>query len=322
MSTATHKRHKTGRPPAPGTPPRQAEPAHDWAARAAALQYEPPVLWTVLAAIGAMMVTLAGWVAVLIPQGGNIRFAPVFWLLALPLCLWIGGLASTARWAIATTGLALLASPALSLLALVTAQASDAPGLATPLAMQIILGLSSALAAAGLVALRRSSLPGGTRPARYILPGTRPAGLPAPLPAEIARAIGTGSITLSATLINGVLGALAITILHAGTPEDPSGPAWIAILPAAMVLILATLTVRGAAGLRQGRFGAPGTIRLAWRLGMPCPAALLVLVWAWPGLLVMKAVASLIMLPLAIAAIWGGLRALRSLSAVTMAARP
>ena len=294
----------------------ERSPGHGWAARAAALQYERPVAWTIVAAIGAMLAALASWIAVLIPQGGNIRANPLLWLLALPLLVWIRALVACARWAMLTLWLALVAAPGLALLALFVSQRAragrvleGAGDLDTPLAMLIILGLSLVLAATGLILLRRTSLPGGTRPATYREPGTRPAGLPAPLPAEAVGALQVGSLTLSATLIDGMAACIGITLLH----DEPLGPFWPVAIPLVMVAAVGTLLLRGAARLIRRHPGAAADLRRGWCLGMACPVALLLLVWVWPlGLGVQEAL-SVPMVLLGLLGAWGGRRALRRL---------
>ena len=72
--------------PDPATSGPRAHPPedHSWAARAEALQRERPAQLAALAAVFASLAMLAGWIAVLIPAGTNIRFSPNFWLLAVP----------------------------------------------------------------------------------------------------------------------------------------------------------------------------------------------------------------------------------------------
>ena len=160
----THKHTRRVQSP---NPPAPTVPDHSWAARATALRQDRPAQWTMLAAIASALTTLAGWVAVLVAPGGDVRFSPLFWLLVLPLLPWIWGLQSQA-WAVITLWLALVLAPGLALGALFAAprlldttlfDGGSAP-LDTPTAMLVILAFSTAFAAAGAVALRRSSLPG------------------------------------------------------------------------------------------------------------------------------------------------------------------
>ena len=306
-------------PPAPVRVPPEDR---SWAARAAALKREAPAQWAVLAAIFAMLAMLAGWIAVLIPAGGDIRFNPLFWLVAAPLLPWIWALQSFAAWAVKTLWLALVLAPALSLLALFTAPAlrdsalldgSNAP-LATPLAMLVIMGLTTALALAGLLALRRSSLPGGTRPATYVAPGTAVPGY-TPLPPGASVMLMFGSLPFSGTLVNGIM----FTIVASLDPVGPAGEIWPAAVLAVAVLTVGTLVFRGGFRLARRRPGAAGDLRHGWLLGIACAAAAVPALWLWPTLPAAKLAFSGFMVPMALAAAWCGRRALRALPRFTVA---
>lgn len=293
-----------------------------WAARATALKREAPAQWAILAAIFATMTMMVGWVAVLIPSGGNVRFNPLFWLLAAPLMPWLWALQSFAAWAINTLWLALILAPALSLLAMVAAPAlrdatlldGSGPSLDTPLAMLVIMGLTTMLAFGGLLALRRSSLPGGTRPATYIAPGTPPPGF-TPLPPEATRMLMLGSLPFSGTLINGAL----LAIVSTGDPVGPAGSVWPAAVVAVAVAAVATLVFRGGFRLARGRPGAEADLRRGWLLGIACAAAAVPGLWLWPTLLAVKLAFSGFLIPIALAAAWCGRRALLALPGVVAA---
>ncbi len=298
------------RPPAP-VPTED----HSWAARITALKREAPVQWAILGAIFAAMAMLAGWIAVLIPSGGNVRFNPLFWLLAAPLMPWLWAVQSFAAWALKTLWLALILSPALALLAVFVAPTlhdarllDDGAALDTPVAMLVILGLTTALAIGGLVALRRSSLPGGTRPVTYLAPGTALPGF-TPLPPEASWMLMLGSLPFSGTLVNGMLFAIVATI----EPVGPAGMVWPIAVVAVATLTVGTLVFRGGFRLARRRPGAAADLRRGWLLGMICAAAAVLGLWAWPTLTSGKLVFSGFMVPIALAAVWCGRRALQAL---------
>lgn len=307
---------------APKPAPLPAPPDHSWAARGTALRQERPAQWAMLGAMAAMMTALAGWVAVLIPAGGNIRFNPIFWLLALPLMVWIWGLQSPSAWAVKTVWLALLLAPSLALAALFTAPAlhpvsildDGAPVLATPTAMLVILALSTAFAAAGAVALRRSSLPGGTRPATYLPPGTLPAGI-RPLPPSASVMLMQGSLPFSGALINGMFFAIVASL----DPLGPAGTIWPGALQAAVVLMVGVLVFRGGYRLARRQAHAARDLRRGWLIGMIWAAAAIPALWAWPTLLSAKLAFSAFTVPMALAALWCGRRALQALPDVLVA---
>ena len=305
------------KPRHPAPPPGPPKPDHSWPARKAALQQEGPVGWAILGAIFAWLAAMAAWVAVVIPSGGNVRFNPLFWLLAIPLMPWLWAVQSFAPWAMNTLWLALLLAPCAALAALLVAPAThDAAllGAATPLdtpgAMLIVLGLTTGLAVVGLVGLRRSSLPGGTRPPRYLPPGTPPPGA-RPLPAAASNALMLGSVPFSATLINGAMFSIAALL-------EPIGPAalpwwWPAGLVVVAVLTVGTLVFRGSFRLARRNPAAAGDLRRGWRLGMICAVLPLAALWAWPAILQGKLVFSAFMGALILAAFWCGTKALRAL---------
>ena len=182
-------------------------------------------------------------------------------------------------------------------------------GMDTPLAMLVIFGVSVLLALAGLVALRRSSLPGGTRPASFAVPGSVPPDLH-PLPAEALWALRVGSLALSGVLVNGVFFAIvALLDLRAGD----IGPPWPAILPLGLAATTLVLVIRGMRGLVRRRPGAAAILRRGFQVGAAGAVLLLLLVWAWPTDTTLKLAFSGFMLPMAMAAAWGARRAIRGL---------
>ena len=272
--------------------------------------------WAILAAISAALTMLSGWIAVLIPAGGSVRLNPLFWLLAAPLMPWFWALQSFSAWAVKTLWLALLLAPALSLLALfvapmlhdITLLDGDTPSLATPFAMLVIMGLTTMLAFAGLLALRRSSLPGGVRPVTYLPPGTPLPGF-TPLPPEARGMLMLGSLPFSGTLINGAMFAIVGSL----DPVGPAGALWPVAVAAAAILTVGTLISRGGFRLARRRPGAVADLRRGWMLGMICAVAALPALWIWPTLLTAKLAFSCFMVPLSLAAAWCGRRALQAL---------
>ncbi len=298
----------------PSSPPPPED--RSWAARAEGLKRERPAQLAMVFALFAFMAMLAGWIAVLIAPGGNIRFNPVFWLLAAPLMVWLWNLQSYRTWAVNTLWLVLMLAPCLALLALFVAPAMRQSALLdggsfyldTPLAMLVILGLTTALAAAGLVALRRSSLPGGTRPASYVAPGTAIPDVQH-LSGQGRSVLMLGSLPFSGTLINGMFFAVVATM----EPIGPAGMIWPGALVGILVLTVGTLVFRGGLRLTRRRPGAVADLRRGWGLGMVCTVAALAGLWAWPTILTLKLGFSCFMVPLALAAAWCGRAALRGL---------
>ncbi len=303
------------------TPParRPTPPDRSWAARATALRQEKPAQWAMLAAIASALTMLAGWVAVLVPPGGNVRFSPVYWLLALPVLPWVWGLQSQAAWAVNTVWLALALAPGLALGAVFAAPALRDPRLLeggaapldTPTAMLVVLALSTAFAAAGAVALRRSSLPGGARPIAYLPPGTPPPGA-RPLPAAASALLMLGSLPFTGALVNGGFMAIVASL----EPIGPAGAIWPGALQAMVVAALGTLLFRGAYRLARRRPGVARDLRRGWIAGMVWAAAALPALWLWPTPSTGKLAFSAFMAPLALIAAWGGRGALRALPGV------
>lgn len=173
--------------------------------------------------------------------------------------------------------------------------------------MLVILGLTTALAGAGLVALRRSSLPGGTGPVTYVAPGT-PAGART-LSEDAKSALMLGSLPFSGTLVNGIFFAIVATM----EPVGPGGSVWPMTLVGVLALAVGTLVFRGSFRLARRRTGAAADLRRGWRLGMCCTVAAVAGLWAWPTIMTAKLAFSCFMVPVAIAAGWGGRAALRDL---------
>ncbi len=93
----------------------------------------------------------------------------------------------------------------------------------------------------------------------------------------------------------------------------PAGWLWPAALVAILVLSIGTLVFRGGFRLARRRPGAAADLRRGWRLGMACAIGAVGALWAWPTILAAKLGFSCFMVPLALAAAWGGRAALRGL---------
>ena len=267
-----------------------------------------------LAAVVSVLAVLVAWTAVLGPASGFVRGSPVFWLLALPVLAWTGPLLSTREWAMRSVPLILAAAPLAALGAMEAAriqQTSDILSddrLDTPTAMLVILGVSIASTLAGLVALRRSSLPGGTQPATFAAPGLLPPGL-YPLPDGVLQSVRIGSLALSGALVNGVFFAI-VALLEATTGD--LGPIWPVILSVAIVVATLVLMIREIRGFVRWSEGAEASLRRSWQVGAG-GAALELLVRASPTDTTLKLAFSAFMLPMTFAASWRARRALRKL---------
>ena len=298
-------------PPAPPATPVD----HSWEARAAALRWDWPANMAMLAAVVSLLAALLAWVAVLVPASGSLRGSPAFWLLPLPVLAWTGPLMSLREWAVRSVPLMLAGAPLAALGAMEAARLQWANDnlsddrLDTPTAMLVILGVSLLSAAAGLVALRRSSLPGGIWPVTYATLGSLPPGFH-PLPAGALGAVRAGSLAMSGALINGVFVAIVALI---DTATGDLGPIWPVILPVTIAVTTLVLTIRGTRGLVRRRAGAGTSLCRSWRIGAGGAALELLLVWAWPTDPTLKLAFTAFMLPMALAAAWGARRAFRGL---------
>lgn len=282
----------------------------------AGLNRETPAAVAMACAIYASLSMLSGWTVIIIPSGGNIRGNPLYWLMMAPLLVWIWFLRKSSPWAVNSVGVVLLLAPCLSLLAVFVAPISrdaavlddGATRLDTPLAMLIILGVTTALSGAGLIGLLRSSLPGGARPITYIAPGTPRTGY-YPLPPAATLALMKGSLPFSGTLINGMFFAI-VAVLE---PIGPYGEVWPVVVVAALALSVGTLVFRGGFRLRRRRPGTARDLTRGWQLGMGCAAGAIPALWALPAPVAPKLGFSCFMVPLAAAAIWFGTQALQAL---------
>ncbi len=275
-------------------------------------------------AICASLSMLIGWTVIIVPPGGSMRGNPLFWLLMAPLLVWIWFLRKSSPWAVNSVGAVLLLAPCLSTLAVFVAPISRAAAglgegvlddgarrLDSPMAMLIILGVTTALSGAGLVGLLRSSLPGGTRPITYVAPGMPRPGY-RPLPPAATLALMTGSLPFSGALINGMFFAIVAEI----EPIGPFGEVWPVAVVAILVLSVGAFVFRGGFRLRRHRPGAARDLSRGWRLGMGCAAGAIPALWALPVPVSGKLGFSCFMVPLAAAAIWFGTRALKALPEV------
>ena len=287
---------------------------HSWAARAAALEYEKPAMWACLGALAALMASLMAWVAVLVPNLGNLRSNPLFWLLALPMMAWLGAWMRMVRPVVMTTWLVLAVAPCLSLAALVTAAHRTPlrdPGLdlATPLAMAIIFVMTLIFALGGFAALRRSSLPGGSLPPAYRQPGTKPPGLVEVSPATTG-ALRVGSLTLSGTVINGIMFAIVLTVGRIND-DAPFSLAifWPMLIPAVVGATIGASVFRSTTALIRNIPGAEPRLRRAWGAGAVAAWAFLAGLWLLPAMLPLKLAMSVFTVPMALLAAWAAWRA-------------
>ena len=261
------------------------------------------------------MASLMGWLAILVPNPGDLRASPVFWLLALPLVAWVGAWMRMARPVVLSTGLVLAAAPCLALAALVTAAHRGPvrePGmdLATPLAMSVILAVTLVFALGGFAALRRSSLPGGSQPPSYRTPGTKPPGL-IEVPPATTGALRIGSLTLSGALVNGMMFAI---ILMVGRIDDDAPFSltmfWPMLIPAVIAGAIGTSVVSSTRALIRNEPGAEPRLRRAWFAGAVAAWGFLTGLWLLPGVpAVLRLALSAFTLPMALLAAWAAWRA-------------
>ena len=147
-----------------------------WKQRQAALAFERPAKAAMVLAVLSSLFALLVWTLMLL-EGGDPRASGAFWVMAIVLCCWMGPVQGYARWTMQTLWLALLLWPALALaglLAVLYASADTFGPWATPGWLAPAAAGSTVLSAAGLVCLRRSSLPGGTRTAEFHSKDYRP----------------------------------------------------------------------------------------------------------------------------------------------------
>lgn len=313
---------KHGRNHRPVSPSPPQPPDRSWGSRAAALRQEKPANYAMIGAVFATLTAFIGWTAVLAPPHGDVRGKPLFWLLAIPLLCWTTPILRFRAWAVNLIWLTLLLAPLLSLAALLTAQQAgsahpltlDPARLDTPGAMLTVFAVTMAFSIGGAAALRRSSLPGGTRPASYLTPGTLPPGSLQPLPPAYDRALLMGSLTLSGVLINGVFFAIATTLNMDGPSDDLIGTPWPAVIPLLLAASTGILVIRGKWALIRRRDAVPRTLRQGLLVGAVSTSLLLGLLWVWPLPAGLRGAFSIFMTPMAAAAAWGACYALRKLS--------
>lgn len=161
-----------------------------WKWRRAALAWEKPAQAAMTMAVLASLGTLFAWTLLLV-DGGDPRSSGTFWIMVLLVGLWGAPARVYARWTMLTLWLALLLWPTLVGLALFELwinppgtfpEHASLPWLAGALAV------TTALSAAGLVCLRRSSLPGGTGLATFMGERKRPADALPPMDGELVKA--------------------------------------------------------------------------------------------------------------------------------------
>ncbi len=290
-------------------------PDRSWPARAAGLRGDKPAQWALVAAIVAPMAALLAWIALVLDGRGDIRSDPAFWLLSAPFVAWCWAVQSLKRWAIQALWLALLGAPCLSLVALLAARAFRDPmaqqgHLATPLAMEVILGVTVLIAAIGLAALRRSSLPGGTAAPVYLPPGTPLPGQAALAP-NLQRGLMIGSLALSGTLINGMLFGI-VSMIDTSVPSQDSAfdePLWLLSIPILPIVATGAAVLRGSIVVRSDPVRAAPLLRWGLRMGAVFSLMFVVLLWAWPTVPALKTGMSVFMVPMALAALWGARKA-------------
>ena len=122
-----------------------------------------------------------------------------------------------------------------------------------------------------------------------------------------------GSLPFSGTLINGMFFA----VVAAMEPVGRAGTVWPGIVVAILVVTVGTLVFRGGFRLARRRPGAATDLRRGWGLGIICTIAAVAGLWAWPTILTAKLGFSCFMVPLALAAVWGGRAALNGLRQTT-----
>ncbi|MGI4945063.1 MAG: hypothetical protein ACRYHQ_31630 [Janthinobacterium lividum] len=161
-----------------------------WKQRRAALAWEKPAQAAMTLAVLASLGTLFAW-TLLLADGADPRGSGTFWIMVLLVGLWSAPARLYARWTMLTLWLALLLWPALGALALVAVWINP-PGTFPEHAslpwLTDALAATTALSAAGLVCLRRSSLPGGTGRATFIGERERPADALPPVDGDLVRA--------------------------------------------------------------------------------------------------------------------------------------
>lgn len=250
-----------------------------------------------LATIAAMV----SWVLVSVPSGGNIRGKPLFWLIALLPSLWIGALNESMPWALRWLRPALLAAPCLAFAAMVFSwRLLDAATNATPSWMLGLFAGSVLCSGLGALALARSTLPGGSARPQDLPPATPS------LPPLVRAALQLGSISLTGTVVNGILFASA-TIAGLGNPIAAAVEQfWPVLIPCAAIAVTAGLMLRGMARAQQSAAGAWRDLRWSIDLGGIGACVLLVLLWAWPIPDAVKVGFSVFMGPMAVAAVWTG----------------
>ncbi len=247
--------------------------------------------------IFSLMAALAAWVAVLVPSGGDVRGKPLFWALALPPMVWVGAVAQPVAWALRLLWPVLWLAPVAAVGGLVAGtQWAGAGANASPGMLLALCGVSAGLSGLGARAIRRSALPGGSARAEDLPP------VPAGLPPLLRAALQVASVSLSGTLVNGIL--FGTTIL--GDADGTLLSYWPILVPVAAIVLTGGLMLRGAAQTRHGDGAAWRTLRtsiVAGGIGSCVPLAML---WAWPYPSAVKIGFSVFMVPMAIAALWTG----------------
>ncbi|MGI4939556.1 MAG: hypothetical protein ACRYHQ_03125 [Janthinobacterium lividum] len=161
-----------------------------WKQRQAALAWEKPAKAAMTLAVLSSLGTLFAWTLMLV-DGPDPRASPAFWAMVVLVGLWGAPVRVYVRWTMLTLWLALLVWPALvgmALLALWTSPPGTFAGHASLRWLTSALAATTVLSAAGLVCLRRSSLPGGTGTATFMGAREQPKGALPPVDGALVTA--------------------------------------------------------------------------------------------------------------------------------------
>ncbi len=191
-------------------------------------------------AIVAALAALVAWLTLLVAPGGDICGKPLFWLLAVPPSIWMGALQEPKPRALRLLRPVLVAAPCLVLIAqLDPCKPFGTATNATRPWMIGLLAVSSLCAGLGAMALVRSTLPGGRARPQDLPPA------PQSQPPLVRATLGLASVSLSGTLVNGLLFAMAA--ISAGNSTDLGlSQLWPLLIPGVTIAGTTALMFRGA----------------------------------------------------------------------------